>query len=370
MEYARQYRYIFSLLVWVIPFFFIPFLFTGLFLVNYDADVRCYTGTLFVSTPAMTRVQGVLLFIWFLGILREVVRYLRDMRIISLLVRDEACLMDKAVIAVLENLRKDLGVKATVGVYQSDLLPSPVVTGIFRKIIILPEREYSDRELEIIFTHELLHVKQHIMLWKGVARFVRITHWFNPAAYLVAAELDKWAEISCDISVHNYEGRKFTIREYFNLALEELNRFAEKKERYKDNELTHFYKDDSLLERVEIMKKYDAKKDMKKGLAMALVLCFCLCSGMTTYAAGLGVNEAFEKAYKATEELDDYGTFAADEEQIIYREPFDINDENAVLMEDVEQRTRTSKGFMWFVPSGKMYYTTTFGVYHSDYGKS
>lgn len=359
MECARQYRYILSLLVWVIPFFFIPFLFLGLFLVNYDVEARCYTGTLFVSTPAMNRIQGIIVAGWFIGVFAGTVKYLRGVRAIGRLVSRKAFPVKKDVAAVFEDLCEKLEISQNMEVYECEVLPSPVVTGIFRKAVILPEKEYTRRELEIIFTHELLHVKQHIMIWKGVAGFVRIVHWFNPIAYLVAAELDKWAEIACDISVHNYEERTFSIREYFNLGLDELNRYVEKEDKFKGNGITRFWKDDVLLERVEIMKKYDAKRDMKKGMAVFLVLCFCLCSGMTTSAAGLGVNEAFEKAYQATTVEEDGGTFT-DNGYEVFREAFDMNDENAVLMEDTEQINRATKGFTWSVPKGKMYYTTSF----------
>lgn len=56
-------------------------------------------------------------------------------------------------------------------VFQSYQAPVPFICGVIRPKIILPEEQYTKKELEIILLHELEHYKQKDIFWKPKAVF-------------------------------------------------------------------------------------------------------------------------------------------------------------------------------------------------------
>ncbi len=80
-------------------------------------------------------------------------------------------------------------------------LSSPFMMGVFRPIIVLPEGELTDNQLENILRHELTHFMRKDILYKWFAAIVRCLHWFNPIAYYLSHEINIECEISCDLSV-------------------------------------------------------------------------------------------------------------------------------------------------------------------------
>ena len=80
-------------------------------------------------------------------------------------------------------------------------IASPFMTGVFRPMLILPETELSDEQLQNILRHEMTHFKRHDILYKWFAEFVKCVHWFNPVAWYVSKQIAVECEISCDMAV-------------------------------------------------------------------------------------------------------------------------------------------------------------------------
>lgn len=93
-----------------------------------------------------------------------------------------------------------------------------MMTGIFRPVLIMPAREFTDSELEYIFLHELTHLKHRDILFKWLALFINAVHWFNPFMYVITAQLNESCECFCDETVtKNFtDARK---KEYMNTIL-------------------------------------------------------------------------------------------------------------------------------------------------------
>ena len=75
---------------------------------------------------------------------------------------------------------------------------SPVTTGIFRPVILLPQKEYSPTELYHIFRHELIHCKRRDVLYKQLFALAQTVHWFNPVVWLLSRTACRDMEIACD----------------------------------------------------------------------------------------------------------------------------------------------------------------------------
>lgn len=83
----------------------------------------------------------------------------------------------------------------------SPAAPTPMLVGLLRPQLILPELELSQEELEGVFSHELTHWRHRDLWIKWLAALAVCVHWFNPAARLLAERLDRDCELYCDQTV-------------------------------------------------------------------------------------------------------------------------------------------------------------------------
>ncbi|MDR0819386.1 MAG: hypothetical protein LBN43_07425 [Oscillospiraceae bacterium] len=85
--------------------------------------------------------------------------------------------------------------------YRNELAATPMLIGLFRPAIVLPDKEYSEVQLENILRHELTHYRRRDIWLKWLAVLVWSFHWFNPVAWLVRREIDRACELACDEAV-------------------------------------------------------------------------------------------------------------------------------------------------------------------------
>lgn len=90
-------------------------------------------------------------------------------------------------------------------------LASPMMTGLFKPTILLPERKISQTELRLILRHELTHFKHKDLWFKLLFTACRAVYWFDPIMLLIDRCIDRECEYFCDSSVmkgKNTETRK------------------------------------------------------------------------------------------------------------------------------------------------------------------
>lgn len=80
-------------------------------------------------------------------------------------------------------------------------LSSPFIMGVFRPMLVLPETELSEEQLNNVLCHEMTHFRRRDILYKWFAVMVSCIHWFNPFIYYVLRQINSECEISCDLSV-------------------------------------------------------------------------------------------------------------------------------------------------------------------------
>jgi beta-lactamase regulating signal transducer with metallopeptidase domain len=85
--------------------------------------------------------------------------------------------------------------------YRNRLAPTPMLIGIFRPVILLPDKEFSNVQLQNILLHELTHWRRHDIVVKWISILARSLHWFNPLVYFVCHEIDRASELACDEAV-------------------------------------------------------------------------------------------------------------------------------------------------------------------------
>lgn len=80
-------------------------------------------------------------------------------------------------------------------------LASPMLTGLLRPALLLPQGTEKPQTAQWILRHELTHWRRRDLLWKVLALAANALHWFNPLVWLLRHRLDRDLEQSCDESV-------------------------------------------------------------------------------------------------------------------------------------------------------------------------
>jgi len=85
--------------------------------------------------------------------------------------------------------------------YRSSIITTPMLIGIIKPELILPDRAYSSIELQNVLRHELTHLRRRDVAVKWLVVVACALHWFNPIVWLMRREIDRACELSCDEAV-------------------------------------------------------------------------------------------------------------------------------------------------------------------------
>lgn len=91
-----------------------------------------------------------------------------------------------------DNVPKRLAVRS------ADMLQSPMITGIFRPTLYIPESDLTPNEQSLILEHELVHYRRGDIVFKWLIMAAKCIHWFNPIVYILAGYIERECEASCD----------------------------------------------------------------------------------------------------------------------------------------------------------------------------
>ena len=83
----------------------------------------------------------------------------------------------------------------------SDRISSPLMIGLFKPTLLLPETEMTPEQLDNVLAHEMTHFRRKDILYKWFISIVKCIHWFNPAIYYINKQVNIECEISCDLAV-------------------------------------------------------------------------------------------------------------------------------------------------------------------------
>ena len=79
-------------------------------------------------------------------------------------------------------------------------LPAPMLAGLLRPVILLPEPLPQSAPLECALRHELTHFRRRDIPLKALVLWVKALHWFNPLMWLMARAVEQDTELACDDS--------------------------------------------------------------------------------------------------------------------------------------------------------------------------
>lgn len=180
-----------------------------------------------------------------------------------------------------------------VRVRQSYQIEIPRVTGILHPIVVLPVERYSVEERDVVFRHELTHVKHHDILFRNLTMLLCIIHFMNPFAWWLNRQMRKWSEYACDYEICC---RNHKLKKYYDVILN----MAEKSMNAQFLSVQLLESESELQERMKHVMKCYKKKNKSKFVAGMLVACITLISGSSVYAVSAASVSADEQWKNAT----------------------------------------------------------------------
>ena len=203
--------------------------------------------------------------------------------------------------AVLDKWKKKLGIKKNIIVYYNDYVSSPAI--IYNKgyQILLPTYTLSDEEVNIALLHELVHLKHGDILTKNIGFLVNAVHAFNPVSYALRTQIERWAEVDCDLDACEIGKEEFSRKEYFDCI---LNLKQKSQEAFYVDEMCCFMENQKLIEfRVDMMIKYKSGEQRLSLWAFLLTLFLMLFVTAGTYDMSSGAYRLwYEHSLHYTEE--------------------------------------------------------------------
>lgn len=207
-------------------------------------------------------------------------------------------------------------------------ITSPMAVGFFRYSILLPREDYTDKELNAIFTHELTHILHWDLRLKVIYLLANSIHWFNPIVYLMVQEACKDMELYCDYSVVEMMNKDDRI-EYNELLLEILKGH---KQKHMQSLLTTCFKGGVK----EMKERFICNMDMRKKKSG--VIPTCLTAIIIIISAGLfslnviniDVNADFKESFWFNHQLESESDWREYERQLM--EPYEKLSDNELYI--------------------------------------
>jgi beta-lactamase regulating signal transducer with metallopeptidase domain len=103
--------------------------------------------------------------------------------------------------ALWQEIKEELKVTQDIPMYSCKKAASPMMTGFFKPVLILPDFSLELSDLNLIIKHELIHYKRKDIWFKLLLVCAKSLHWFNPFIYLMTDLADKDMEMVCDSEV-------------------------------------------------------------------------------------------------------------------------------------------------------------------------
>ena len=256
---------------------------------------------------------------------------------------------------VCKDICRRLQIRRKIPVYGCYEAQIPVIRGLFRPMIVLPEHGYNNEELRVILTHELTHYRHRDLWLKALFTSILCLQWFNPLPKEVYKKFCFWSECYCDASAAPVVGGA-------KLYFAEILAFTQKQERLNLMGGTGLLEDEhELLRRVSHMSKQRNAKKVPKQVAAAMCAGIICLSAGSVFAATGTLAAGYQQLYYATMVED----ITPEDSAIDWLESEDFGPAPGVIViSDVADgaRVKANGTFEWTVKNNVQKQTGTFYV--------
>ena len=184
---------------------------------------------------------------------------------------------DEETLFQLHLIKETMGVKSKIRLLHYPMTQSPMLLGFRDILIVLPELDYTEEELQLIFQHELTHYQHRDVLINLLAIFAKSLHWFNPVVRFACRETQEAGEMYCD-----YDVLSCRDTEYRTFYGETILTMIDRSKKTPISLTTCFYSDNFNLKRriVGIMDNRLPKRFLSASFVVAVPLLLLLSSSV------------------------------------------------------------------------------------------
>lgn len=196
------------------------------------------------------------------------------------------------------------GVPKRLRVCKTSAAVSPMVMGMIRPVLILPETALIESRLPYVLRHELVHYRRGDIVWRWLAVLATSIHWFNPVVYVAAAQMQEACEISCDwCVVRSMEQAKRD--DYMRVILELLAEAMAKKQ---------ILTTQMASEKKQLQRRFTMIRNQKPVGMKKLLLSVCVGTALlgAAWLTGCTLRETYVTKEPAVETADEIGGLAED----------------------------------------------------------
>ena len=163
--------------------------------------------------------------------------------------------------------------RSRVRVCKAEGADVPMSVGILHREIIIPDREYSEKEMRLIIRHEITHIKNGDLIIQMLANLLCAIYWWNPAANVFRRNLEQYFELRCDKAVVS-EMSKEEVADYLEVLLKIYSESSEGSQKSIVGVIEDYrVGGDELKERFEYLSSgYGRQKSPDIGKSMAVIL--------------------------------------------------------------------------------------------------
>lgn len=153
---------------------------------NYDSDHSRYIIDLF---------SQYVFYFWFLGVIITLAVNLTGY--VKFLIQlnkgnKEATEAEQEMLMMLLNGQRN------VKLVRNGFATTPMLIGMIRPQIIIPDVDYDGNQLKNILLHEIAHLKRFDIGVKWLTLIATSIHWFNPLMHFIKKEINHACELACD----------------------------------------------------------------------------------------------------------------------------------------------------------------------------
>jgi len=153
-------------------------------------------------TRATVPLTTILSLVWILGIAAFLLYHFMGYFLFRRAVRRfSRPVEDERTLAIWNAVRREMHVVRPIQLLSCKKVQSPMMTGFFHPVLLLPDTDYSDTGLHMILKHELVHYKRGDIWYKLLMICANAVHWFNPLVYLMVTASNQDLEMSSDSAV-------------------------------------------------------------------------------------------------------------------------------------------------------------------------
>lgn len=150
-----------------------------------------------ISGLFLIRIINAFGIIWGLGFLVCLFRFIYGTKSLSRFKNELVEINDAKMTGVLKSVENTFGKRIRSTIFLTNSLTTPIVTGLFRPIVVIPRSLYvqwNENTVKSILLHELSHIYHKDNLTGILQRLATSLNWWNPLVYTLSADFSRARE--------------------------------------------------------------------------------------------------------------------------------------------------------------------------------